>query len=313
MLGHKMVSLMGLFSVSRQAIDGYLRRLHQRDSDKAMILLYVKVERKIHPRMGCEKLYENIKFSLVNSGIKCGRDKLYFILRSEHMLVPRLKKFIRTTMSNHRFRVHSNLIKDLSVVKPEQVLVCDITYIDTSEGFMYLSLVTDMYSKRIMGYHLSGDMKVSSVSKALQMAISNLTATLDVIHHSDRGLQYCHPNYIKILTDANMQVSMTTKYDPYENAIAERVNGILKGEYGLGRRYLDKRTAMEDIPEVIWIYNNLRPHKSCGMLTPVEAHKQSYYKLPQYGRKRNEQSQTKGNHPSPARPRTLEVPGRQDW
>ena len=133
-------------------------------------------------------------------------------------------------------------------------------------------------------YNLSEDMKVSSVEESLKMAIKNSKKPEGIIHHSDRGLQYCHPDYINILNQAGIKVSMTTHHDPYENAIAERLNGILKGEYRIGDGYPDKTTAQTDIGRVIWIYNNLRPHMSCHMLTPNEAHNQQYYRLKRWTR-----------------------------
>jgi transposase InsO family protein len=180
--------------------------------------------------------------------------------------------------------MYPNLIKDKEVTGPEQVYVNDITYIKAGGEHMYLSLTTDLYSKRIMGYHLSGDMKVSSVAESIKMAIRNSKKTQGIIHHSDRGLQYCHPSYTKFIKEKGFEISMTTKYDPYENAVAERVNGILKNEYRIGDGYPDVQTAKTDISRVIWIYNNLRPHMSCYMLTPSQAHQQSYYKLKRWSR-----------------------------
>jgi len=234
--------------------------------------------------MGGTKLYGQLKLKLISAGIKCGRDKFISIMKEEGLLVRKKKNYIRTTNSNHKYYKYSNLIKDMEITHPEQVYVNDITYIRVGTGFMYLSLCTDAYSKRIMGYSLSEDMKVPSTVKALNMAIRNSKTPQGIIHHSDRGLQYCHPSYSGLAESNGMQMSMTTKHDPYENAIAERLNGILKNEYGIGDGYPDKNTARADIAKAIWIYNNLRPHMSCYMLTPMQAHEQSYYKLRRWGR-----------------------------
>jgi putative transposase len=251
---------------------------------KAKVVLFVVEERRIHKRMGSTKLYGILKLKLISAGVKCGRDKFIDIMREEGLLVKKKKNYTRTTDSNHRYHKYPNLIQDLEITKPEQVYVLDITYIRVADGFMYLFLCTDAYSKQIMGYYLSEDMKVSSAKKTLQMAISNSKCATGIIHHSDRGLQYCHPDYTDFSELEGMVMSMTTKHDPYENAVAERVNGILKNEYGIGDGYPDANTARRDITRVIWIYNNLRPHMSCHMLTPVQAHEQSYYKLRRWGR-----------------------------
>lgn len=234
--------------------------------------------------MGAVKLYGVLKYKLISANIKCGRDKFLDIMREEGLLVKKKKNYTRTTDSNHRYHKYSNLIKDIEITHPEQVYVNDITYIRVVDRYMYLSLSTDAYSKRIMGFNLSEDMKVPSVVKTLKMAISNSKKPEGIIHHSDRGVQYCHPDYSGFAESEGMIMSMTIKHDPYENAIAERVNGILKNEYCIGDGYPDAKTARADIARVIWIYNNLRPHMSCHMLTPVQAHEQSYYKLRRWGR-----------------------------
>jgi putative transposase len=252
--------------------------------NREFIVRVVLEQRITHPRMGSVKLYGLVKLYLISQGIKCGYQRFSKILREEGLLVKRRKNYTITTNSHHRFHMYPNLIKDKEVTGPEQVYVNDITYIKAGGEHMYLCLTTDLYSKRIMGYHLSSDMKVSSVAESIKMAIRNSKNTQGIIHHSDRGLQYCHPSYTELLKGNGIEISMTTKYDPYENAVAERVNGILKSEYRIGDGYPDIQTAKTDISRVIWIYNNLRPHMSCYMLTPSQAHQQSYYKLKRWGR-----------------------------
>jgi len=224
-------------------------------------------------RLGARKLYYLIKPALDQNGIKCGRDRLFDILRQECMLVKRKKNHTRTTNSYHRFFKYPNLVKDSKITHAEQVWVSDITYIRTRNGFLYLSLITDTYSKQIVGYQLSDNMKTINCIEALNKAIKNRKyPDRQLIHHSDRGLQYCSPDYIETLTRNNIDISMTSKHDPYENAVAERINGILKGEFDLGDTLPDQKQAEREINRSIWVYNNLRPHLSCDYLTPAQAH-----------------------------------------
>jgi putative transposase len=224
-------------------------------------------------RIGTRKLQFLIKPALEREGIKCGRDKLHAILRHEGMLVKKKKNYMRTTNSYHRFYKYPNLIKETQINHAEQVWVSDITYIRTNEGFLYLSLITDAYSKQIVGYQLSDNLKTINCINALKTAIKNRKyPDRQLIHHSDRGFQYCSPDYIETLTKNNICISMTTKHDPYENAVAERINGTLKNEFDLGDRLPDQKHAQREINKTIWVYNNLRPHESCNFLTPRETH-----------------------------------------
>lgn len=185
------------------------------------------------PRLGTRKLYHLIKPKLEHQDIKVGRDKLFDILRQEGLLIRKRRKYTKTTHSKHWMKKYPNLTRTLELNKPEQLWVADITYLQTKQGHEYLHLITDAYSKKIMGYQLTGNLKASSTVKALKMALSNRKYKHSLIHHSDRGLQYCSYEYTNILKQNNIQISMTEQYDPYENAIAERVNGILKDEFGL--------------------------------------------------------------------------------
>lgn len=224
-------------------------------------------------RLGTRKLHYLIKPALDQNGIKCGRDRLFDILRQERMLVKRKKNHTRTTNSYHRFYKYPNLVKDIEITHAEQVWVSDITYIKTRGGFLYLSLITDAYSKQIIGYQLSDNMKTINCIEALKKAVNNRKyPDRQLIHHSDRGLQYCSPDYIETLTKNNIDISMTSKHDPYENAVAERINGILKCEFDLGDTLPDQKQAEREINRSIWVYNNLRPHLSCDYLTPTQTH-----------------------------------------
>ena len=213
-------------------------------------------------------------------GVSVGRDKFFQFLRKSRLLVPKSRKFTLTTMSNHRFFKHPNLIKDLTLSRPEQVWVSDITYIKTHQENLFLSLVTDAFSKRIMGYHLADNLKTDGPLKALQMALGNrLYPNRKLIHHSDRGLQYCNPVYTDLLQHHKIKVSMTTKYDPYENAIAERVNGIIKNEMIVLDILPDKEIAHRAVPQSIKTYNSRRPHLTIGYRTPMQAHEHPDFRL----------------------------------
>jgi putative transposase len=231
-------------------------------------------------RLGTRKLHYLIKPSLDKMGIRCGRDKLFAILKFEGMLVKKKRNYMRTTNSYHRFYKYPNLIKDIDINRAEQVWASDITYIRTGQGFLYLSLITDVYSKQVVGYQLSDNLKTVNCINALKDAIkSRKYPERSLIHHSDRGLQYCNPDYTETLINNNIDISMTTKHDPYENAVAERINGTLKNEFDLVDRLPDQKHAEREVNKTIWVYNNLRPHDSCEKLTPVQAHASENYKL----------------------------------
>ena len=226
-------------------------------------------------RIGTRKLHYLIKPAFEREGIKCGRDKLGAILKHEGLLVKKKKNYMRTTNSYHRYYKHPNLIKDIVINRAEQVWVSDITYIRTNEGFLYLSLITDAYSKQIVGYNLSDNLKAINCIDALKTAIKNRKyPNRPLIHRSDRGLQYCCPDYDETLEKNHINISMTTRHDPYENAVAERINGTLKYEFDLVDRLPDLKHAEREINKSVWVYNNLRPHKSCNYLTPLQTHLQ---------------------------------------
>jgi len=240
----------------------------------------VQAERRAQPRYGGKKVYKAIAPKIREEGIRCGRDRLFDLLRGENMLVRKKKSYSRTTNSYHKFRKHKNLLKDLQVTMPEQANVSDITYIPTDFGRLYLYLITDYYSKRIMGYHLSDNLKTDSAIVALKMAIKNRQyPNRPLIHHSDRGFQYCDPRYTEILERNGIQISMTTRYDPYENAVAERVNGILKDEFEVGSMKGTEKEVRREIKRAIGVYNTKRMHMSCEYMTPEQAHKNGRYAL----------------------------------
>lgn len=210
-------------------------------------------------------------------GIKIGRDKFFDLLAEYGLQVRRRKRRrVATTDSDHPYRKYPNLVKELQVIRPEHLWVSDITYISLSEGFCYLSLVTDAYSRKIVGYCLYPTLKAEGPVNALQMALTGLPDELTgtLIHHSDRGVQYCCGDYIALLESKEMVISMTERGDPYENALAERVNGILKDEFALDKSFDSYALALQSVDNAVAAYNKIRPHASCDYLTPEMAHKQ---------------------------------------
>ena len=230
--------------------------------------------RRYMPRLGTRKLYFLLKPKLKQLGIKIGRDGLFDYLRENNLLVKPKRSYTKTTYSRHWMKKHPNLLQDLEVKRPEQVFVSDITYVESDEGVHYLSLVTDASSRKIMGHELSHEMKASDIVKALEHAVSNRQTALPLLHHSDRGSQYCSALYQKALNKHQIKPSMTDGYDCYQNALAERINGILKQEFLIYRckTFDDLQTLVK---ESIDVYNQLRPHLSLGMKTPNEVHKKA--------------------------------------
>lgn len=231
------------------------------------------------PRIGTRKLYQLIKPELIKLDIKIGRDGLFTYLREQGLLVEPRKSYIKTTNSKHWVRKHPNLLKEVKPSAPEKVFVSDITYVETEQGVHYLSLVTDAYSRKIMGYELSNEMKATDVVKALDMTLKNRCYQHQAIHHSDRGLQYCSEVYQTKLNKNNMLPSMTDGYDCYQNALAERINGILKQEFIL-YKCRDIKELNQLVRESIFIYNEMRPHLSLGMKTPNQVHKKDQKQKP---------------------------------
>lgn len=226
------------------------------------------------PRLGTRKLYYLLKESLLSLGIGIGRDRLFDFLRSEGLLIQRKKKSAKTTDSHHWMRKYPNQIKELPVRRPEQVWVADITYLQLKEGHCFLHLITDAYSKMVMGYAVSNTLAASHTLHALNQALKNRRYTKELIHHSDRGLQYCSAGYTKKLKDHGVQISMTENGSPYDNAIAERINGILKDEFALDDTFDGREQVDKQVKQSIETYNNLRPHDSNHSLTPHQMHQQ---------------------------------------
>ncbi len=237
------------------------------------------------PRTGTRKLYYLLEKEFKQAHIKVGRDKLFSILRDEQLLINKKKRYTKTTDSKHWLHKYPNLVKGVSVIKPEQIWVADITYLSIEKGFIYLHLITDAYSKQIMGYCLSDNLAATSTINALQMALSKRKYNNQLIHHSDRGLQYCSSGYVSLLNKNNIDISMTQDGNPYDNAIAERINGILKDEFALDDILPDLQQAQKQTDQAISLYNNKRPHLSCQMLTPNQMHSQTKLKMKTWAKK----------------------------
>lgn len=273
-----------LFGFSKQAY--YKHQAYKKVSGlKTLVLIEsVLTLRRQMPRLGVRKLYYLLQ---LEGQASIGRDKLFSVLREEGLLIGKKRKYTATTNSKHWLRKYPNLVKGISPERPEQLWVADITYIDTLDGNAYLHLITDAYSKQIMGYELCDNMEAASTLKALKMALNKRKYKLsELIHHSDRGLQYCSKLYTDCLKENGIAISMTENGDPYENAIAERINGILKDEFGLSDRFENILQAKELTRQSVEIYNQLRPHLSCSMLTPNQMHQQDKIKLISFKKKK---------------------------
>ncbi len=263
-----------LFGIDRQV---YYRKIKRRivKQDKATLVVEMVVEiRTQMPRIGSKKLYYLLNNDL--KMLKIGRDKFIDILRANHLLIVPKRSYHITTNSHHRFRKYKNQLLDLQINKPEQVWVSDITYIGKREKPCYLSLITDAYSKKIVGYNVSDNLNTESSLVALRLAVKQRKNNeIPLIHHSDRGLQYCSNEYQKLLSKNKIQPSMTQNSDPYENAVAERINGILKQEFYIDKHNKDLPIMKQIIKETVKIYNEKRPHLSNHMLTPNQMHQQN--------------------------------------
>lgn len=247
----------------------------RRKVDEDMVEQLVKQERKIHPRLGGCKLYEVLKPDFRDNGIRIGRDRLFEVLRKKDLLVPPLPNSCRTTDSAHSLPVFYNLIRDLMVTAPNQVWVSDITYLRTEDGFVYLTTIMDLYSRKIVGHHCGNSLEAVGCIKALEKALSDLPQDSHPIHHSDRGCQYCCHEYVNRLKARDLPISMTEENHCAENAHAERLNGIVKQEYALGMTFNNAAQAQQAVEQAVYLYNNKRPHKSLKMWRPAEVHRQA--------------------------------------
>lgn len=238
-----------------------------------MIIELVMAVRRFQPKIGGKKLYSLLRDEInqISEG-SIGRDKFFDILRKNGMLVKRMKKYPYTTQSYHRFRVYKNELRNKELTGPDQVYVSDITYLRTAKGFVYLSLITDAWSRMIVGWALSDSLSIEGTLKALKMALKLCKTPKGLIHHSDRGIQYCSYAYTALLKKYGVIISMTEENHCYENALAERVNGILKDEFLLDATFANKTMALKAVKQAIESYNIRRPHWSLGLQLPWQVH-----------------------------------------
>lgn len=263
-----------MFGQSRQSYYKKEKYCKQKNIDEQRVIDLVRQQRSQMPMLGTRKLYWILEEKFKSEGIKVGRDKLFEVLRNNGMLIVKKRKYIQTTNSKHWLKKYPNLTRGITLSRPEELWVSDITYIRTEEGFGYLSLITDAYSRKIMGYDFGPSLCSSGNVRALKMALRAKRYIGKLLHHSDRGLQYCSKDYIGLLQKNNIEISMTEKSDPYENALAERMNRTLKEEFLLAESFKNLELARLTIEASVDIYNSLRPHLSCSMLTPNQVHLQ---------------------------------------
>lgn len=244
-----------------------------REVDEEFVVELVRRERRLQPCLGTRKLFRLLGQEFLSSSVHIGRDRLFEVLRRYKLLIERRRRYHpKTTDSRHRFRIYENLLKDKTLTRSGEAVVSDITYVRTEEGFMYVSLVMDAYSRAIVGYDCSSSLSVEGALGAMRMAVSKFEDCRNMIHHSDRGLQYCSGDYVRLLEKAGIKISMTQENHCYENASAERLNGILKQEYGLGGTFFRKSEVAGALREAVELYNWRRPHQSLGYRVPMEVH-----------------------------------------
>jgi len=240
---------------------------------EALILEKVRLIRNKQPKIGVVKLRVILQQELEKEHLKIGRDCFFRLLRENGLLIKSKRRHFVTTNSNHHFKIWPDLVNRRPAIMPEEIWVSDITYIRCKSDFAYLSLVTDAYSRKIVGYQLSHNLKAEGCIKAFTMAYkTRIYPKRPLIHHSDRGIQYCCDAYVKLLLHHQIGISMTQSGSPYDNAIAERVNGILKNEYGLNQTQLSFAQAEQAVQSAIYLYNFQRPHFSCELKTPQYRH-----------------------------------------
>jgi transposase InsO family protein len=253
----------------------YARRQarQRRQVDEEMVVALVLAERQLQPRLGTRKLRVLLAKPLAAAGVKLGRDRWFELLRARGLLLaPPAAEYPCTTDAQHCLPLFKNAIKDRVLTKRNEVWVSDLTFLRTAEGFLYLALITDKYSRKIVGYHCGETLAAAGCVLALEMAVAGLAAGEQPVHHSDRGSQYCCHEYTDWLRARGLGISMTEQDHCAENALAERMNGILKSEYGLGRKFKDKAQARRAVDEAVLLYNTRRPHTALGNRFPEVVH-----------------------------------------
>jgi putative transposase len=259
--------------MSRQNYYARHQQRHRRAIDSDLVVSLVQEERQLQERLGTRKLYHMLKPKLEAAGVRIGRDRMFEVLRKRDLLLePVRAQCPQTTQSYHNLPVFRNVVKDAEVTAPNQVWVSDITYVRTQESFVYLALITDKFSRKIVGWHAGDSLEAVGCVRALERALADLPKGSAPIHHSDQGSQYCCHEYVGRLRKAGLRISMTEADHCAENALAERMNGILKQEYGLGRELPSKQIAYLMIQQAIELYNTRRPHGALNYRTPAQVH-----------------------------------------
>lgn len=258
--------------ISRQGYYKQSGKMMKESIEEGFVVKQVKAIRKWHKKQGARKLYHNLSGELKKNNIKLGRDRFIEVLRQNNLLIKRRRKSARTTQSRHNYPKYANLIRNLQIIQRNEAWVSDITYISTNEGFLYLALITDVCSRKIVGHEISDNLETTGCIKALRMALKDRAPWEHPIHHSDRGIQYCSAMYTDLLRKNHLPISMTEEDHCAENALAERVNGILKSEYMLDHKFRSKQQAQLFCKEAIRLYNTDRPHLSLNYRIPSEVH-----------------------------------------
>lgn len=261
--------------MSRQNYYRQRRQRQRRQIEEELVVGLVRGERQLQPELGARKLLKRIGPGLKEAGIEMGRDRFFELLRQRNLLIKRRRRSRKTTDSRHFFPVYTNQYKDLELTGPHQAWVADLTYLRTWEGFLYLSLISDASTHKIIGYEASDRLEAEGCLASLEQALGQLPEGKHPLHHSDRGIQYCCLAYTQKLKERHLRISMTEVNHCYENAQAERLNGILKQEYGLGACFQTKAQAHQAVDQAVWLYNELRPHLSLDYRTPSEMHEKA--------------------------------------
>jgi len=259
--------------ITRQNYYARRQARQRREVDGELVAQLVKRERQLQPRLGTRKLQHLLRDELTAAGVRMGRDRMFEELRDRDLLLEPIRaEYPSTTQSYHNLPVFQNLVKAKELRAPNEVWVSDLTYLRTEEGFLYLALVTDKFSRKIVGYHCGDTLEAVGCVRALGMALKDLPAGAHPIHHSDRGSQYCCHEYVAALAGRGLSISMTVQDHCAENALAERMNGILKAEYGLGRKLKTQAAARLAVDQAVRLYNTRRPHTALSYRFPAEVH-----------------------------------------
>lgn len=271
-----LTTICALFGRSRQGWYQLAENKGQKQLQRTLVIEQVRQIKSELPHIGGLKMYSMLQKFLSAHQISMGRDAFFCLLKENNLLVKPRRLYARTTNSFHHFKKWADLVQRRKAIMAEEIWVSDITYLKTKKGFIYLSLITDAYSRKIVGYNLSRNLKAEGCIKAFQIALkSRLYPKRPLIHHSDRGIQYCCDDYVQLLISQNVQISMTQNGSPYDNAIAERVNGILKQEFNLYQSFDSYQQAKDAVENAIISYNQIRPHFSCQLQTPQAKHASS--------------------------------------